>query len=106
MSSHCAPLGRTDRFAEIAHDGRSFSPEQCSAGTRRRIARSCAGPPCRSCCGVGREPLPSVRPRKPASEQVILGGLITSTFLNLIVVPALYVRAFKRAEAAEVTSEP
>ncbi|MBW3564743.1 MAG: efflux RND transporter permease subunit [Acidobacteria bacterium] len=34
--------------------------------------------------------------------QVILGGLITSTFLNLVVVPALYLRKDRQTSNADV----
>lgn len=35
---------------------------------------------------------------------VILGGIVTSTFLNMIVIPALYLK-FGRAEAAVAARE-
>jgi Cu/Ag efflux pump CusA len=37
---------------------------------------------------------------------VILGGLVTSTLLNLFVLPALYLRFARPQKAPEATAEP
>ena len=59
--------------------------------------------------GVGLVPLalgagePGKEIQQPMAV-VILGGIVTSTFLNMIVIPALYLK-FGRAEAAVAASE-
>lgn len=59
--------------------------------------------------GVGLIPL-ALGAREPGREiqhpmaVVILGGIVTSTFLNMIVIPALYLK-FGRAEARVKTED-
>ena len=104
------------RGAQRHHPGHSLQPaaargKSARRGGRARHARSSgAGAddrrhrrarPDSRCCGVRR----SARNSNGPLAQVVLGGLVTSTFLNMVVIPTLYNR-IERAETEVQTTIP
>jgi CzcA family heavy metal efflux pump len=89
MINHCQHLER--------HEGETFGPELVLRGARERLS-----PILMTTLATGLALVPLVvAGRIPGHEieyplaVVILGGLVTSTLLNLLVVPALYLRFAK-----------
>ncbi|HEX9617744.1 MAG TPA: efflux RND transporter permease subunit, partial [Anaerolineales bacterium] len=83
------------------HEGETFGPELVLRGSRERIA-----PILMTALSTGLALLPIVLFGKTPGHEVvypmaivILGGLVTTTVLNLFVIPALYLRYGARREA-------
>jgi Cu/Ag efflux pump CusA len=90
------------------HEGKPFGPELVLQGTQERLA-----PILMTALAVGLALLPLVLfGTIPGHEilhplaVVILGGLVTSTLLNLFIVPALYLRFAARSAVRSSTETP
>ena len=90
------------------HEGIAFGPELVRQGSEERLA-----PILMTALATGLALLPLVvTGQKPGHEVeyplavVILGGLVTSTLLNLFLLPPLYLRFGRRTAAEIVTEEP
>jgi Cu/Ag efflux pump CusA len=90
------------------HEGETFGPALVLRGARERLAPILMTA---SACGLAIVPLvvlgdiPGHEIEHPMAV-VILGGLVTSTLLNLFVVPSLYLRFAKPAAPAAVSTPP
>jgi Cu/Ag efflux pump CusA len=90
-------------FQHLEHEeGEPFGPEMVKRGARERIA-----PIMMTALTTGLALVPLVIAGNIPGQEieypmaiVILGGLVTSTLLNLLVVPTLYMRFGKARQAA------
>ncbi len=97
------------RFAHLRqHEGEPFGPELVARGTRERLV-----PIMTSALATGAALLPFAVLGSRAGFEivhplavVVLGGLITATLLNLLVVPALYLLAGSRAGTGDLDVSP
>jgi Cu/Ag efflux pump CusA len=81
-------------FQDLEHDGEAFGPGLVERGTRERLA-----PILTTAVGTAAVMLPFVIAGAEAGLEivnpmaiVVLGGLVTSTFFSLFVLPAIYLR--------------
>lgn len=97
------------RFAHLRqHEGEPFGPELVARGTRERLV-----PIVTSALATGAALLPFAILGSRAGFEivhplavVVLGGLITATLLNLVVVPALYLLAGSRSGTGDLDGPP